>query len=129
MMFKSWQYTQRVYFEKMTIDRPKCDNPHCYYLSGLWWALREVPLLSVLLIGVPTYIAVWNGLTRIRDYKHFAADVVGGWCVGGFIALCSYLIFFQETYAIFTHDWIQKAAKRRETDRKRVHSNGSDENL
>ena len=129
MLFSSWRYTQTMYFERSYVVGMKSDNPHSYYLSGLWWILREIPLLSMGLIGTPTIIAIWNGLTRIRDYKHFAVDVVGGWVIGGSIAFVSYLIFYQETYIVFDYKLKNMIETREITENKQEHPNGSDEEL
>ena len=103
MFYKSWQYTQKMYYNSTYLIGMTCDNPHSYYLCGFWWLLKEVPLIGIILVFVPTLIAIYCSLTRITDYKHFAVDVVGGTVLGGSIAYLSYLIFYNETYCRFNY--------------------------
>ena len=43
-------------------------------------------LPSLFIPFLPVALAVWIGLTRIRDYWHFCEDVLGGMLVGSFLA-------------------------------------------
>ena len=104
MFYNSWKYTQEMYYTQTQIPiGMKTDNPHSYYLCGFWWLLRDIPLLSIILVFVPTYLAIYCSLTRITDYKHFAADIVGGALIGGCIAYISYLVFYNEMYLQFNY--------------------------
>lgn len=55
------------------------------------------------MVTAPTSLAVWCGMTRIRDYKHFASDVVAGWIVGAVWAFIAKQAFQHETYTPFEH--------------------------
>ena len=65
--------------------------------------LREIPLICIFIIFVPTFIAIYVSLTRITDYRHFTADVVAGAIIGGFIGYLSYLMFYNEMYLEFDY--------------------------
>ena len=47
-------------------------------------------LPSLFIPFLPIALATWISLTRIRDYWHFAEDVVGGTIVGSFFALATF---------------------------------------
>ena len=78
-------------------------------------------------------ITFWTGnlflMSNAKDYKHFAADVVGGWVIGAAVAYCSFLIFYQETYAMFDYKLKETIDEMRKAERKNGHPNGSDEAL
>merc|ERR1711991_1056962 len=76
-------------------------NQHSYFLCNLWWILKDIPLISIGLIFMPCYIALWISLTRITDYKHTPSDIIAGSVIGGFVAYITYLIFYDEMYARF----------------------------
>jgi membrane-associated phospholipid phosphatase len=48
--------------------------------------LMVVYILFVILSGS---LIFWIGATRIKDYRHFATDVIGGWLVGAFAVFVS----------------------------------------
>ncbi|CAM9337670.1 unnamed protein product [Ascophyllum nodosum] len=59
------------------------------------WRRSLLAYLSVL----PALIAVWVGITRVRDYWHFQDDVLAGWIVGAVSAAAAVRwITFPETF-------------------------------
>ena len=100
-LYHSYQYTMKCYFMNTNIEKYTNSNPHSYFLCNLWWLLKDVPLLSIGLIFMPCYIALWISLTRITDYKHTPSDIIAGSVIGGAIAYITYLIFYDEMYARF----------------------------
>jgi len=104
MLYQSWQFTQNMHFNRSpAADMMGWDNPHSFYLSPLWWLLRDAPLLGILLVASPTFLALYCGCSRIIDYKHFAADVLAGFLVGVAVAYVSQLAFWNELYMEFEH--------------------------
>ena len=103
MFYQSWSYVQTIYYNQLSKTNLASDNPHCYYLSSLWYLLRKIPLLSILILFIPTYLAIYIALTRITDYKHFAIDIVTGMLIGIVCAYISYLTYRNETYFEFNY--------------------------
>eukprot|EP01084_Bolivina_argentea_P175087 303245_1 len=102
MMYRSNQFTQNIYYKQLkNVSMINCDNPHSYYFSYLWYLLREIPLLSMIIIFIPLMVAIYIGISRIIDYKHFPVDVVTGMLIGIGCALISYSIYSKETYSVF----------------------------
>eukprot|EP01083_Nonionella_stella_P077752 212449_1 len=101
MLHSAYKYAQSVYYNQLSsVHMLRCDNPHNYYFSWLWYVIREIPILSMILVFTPTMAAMYIGLTRIVDYKHFPVDVVSGMLIGGCCALIAYSLFWNETYFV-----------------------------
>mmetsp|Transcript_9518 Transcript_9518/g.14605 ORF Transcript_9518/g.14605 Transcript_9518/m.14605 type:complete len:365 (-) Transcript_9518:110-1204(-) len=54
---------------------------------------------TCLLALVPSAIAIWIGVTRIIDYYHFPADVIGGFLIGGMSAYFGFAYFSEIPHA------------------------------
>merc|ERR1712176_1644395 len=91
----------KCYATNQKIAIYSCNNPHSYFLSSLWWKLVELPLISVGLIFIPCYFALYVSLTRMTDYKHTAADITAGAVIGCFVSYLTYLVFHNEMYLMF----------------------------
>ena len=59
---------------------------------------RSVPLISLIIVGIPTYFATYIACTRIVDYQHFYSDVLGGIMIGVFFAVASF-----SHYSVYFH--------------------------
>eukprot|EP01084_Bolivina_argentea_P295407 508578_1 len=105
MFYESYKYMekQHKYGIYVMYDAMTTSNPHSYYLCGLWHFLKDIPLLLMGILFVPMYFALYIGLTRVIDYKHFETDVVGGFVFGIGCALISYLIYWNEMYFAFNY--------------------------
>lgn len=104
VLYQSWQFTQNMHFQQIpTADKMGWDNPHSFCLCSLWWSLRDAPLIGILLVSSPTFLALYCGCTRITDYKHFAADILGGFLIGVAVAYVSHLAFWNELYMEFEY--------------------------
>jgi len=104
LLLRSWQFTQSMHYQQAAgVGMMGWDNPHSFYLSQLWWWLRDAPLVGILLVFSPVCLALYSGCSRITDYKHFAADVIAGFLVGAAVAYISYLAFYNEMYMEFEH--------------------------
>lgn len=57
-------------------------------------------------------LILWVGATRIRDYWHFANDVIGGWLIGAVIAVSVYVFMTSHTsksmYSIYMSIYEEK---------------------
>lgn len=107
MFYQSWMFTQTKAYHIGNKISKTC-NPHQYYLADFWYLLRDVPLVAVILVFTPVCIAVYIGLTRITDYKHFAVDVTGGMIIGACMAYIAFLVYYNETYLRFQWKLKQK---------------------
>ena len=99
-----------------------CNNPYAYYFHWLFYKLRyvrvcrclldihnlsiitlhteyrTVPLISLLIVGIPTYFATYISCTRLVDYQHFYSDVLGGIFIGSFFAFACF-----HHYTVYLH--------------------------
>eukprot|EP01084_Bolivina_argentea_P047765 88038_1 len=73
-------------------------NPYAYYCHWLFYKLRSVPLLSLIIVGSPTYLATYISCTRITDYYHFYSDVLAGIMIGILFAVASFYHYSQYLY-------------------------------
>lgn len=107
-LYHSYSYSMKCYFMNRDIAKYQTNNPHSYFLSNIWYKLASVPLISIALIFIPTYIALYVTLTRITDYKHTGADVVAGSATGIAISYITYIIYYNEMYCNFNFKEMKK---------------------
>mmetsp|Transcript_49843 Transcript_49843/g.79457 ORF Transcript_49843/g.79457 Transcript_49843/m.79457 type:complete len:320 (-) Transcript_49843:43-1002(-) len=114
MLFQAWRYTQSESYQSGNDKIPKTSNSYQYYLADFWnlSVFRMAPLMAILLIFAPVFIAMYIAGSRVVDYKHFTIDVVGGSILGACCAYLSYLVFRHETF-VHVHWRLSSAAKDR----------------
>eukprot|EP00483_Globobulimina_turgida_P006337 UN06347 len=57
LMYKSWKYTQNMFYYQSYVIGMKTYNPHAYYLCGFWWVTREIQIIAISFVFIPMYIA------------------------------------------------------------------------
>mmetsp|Transcript_36438 Transcript_36438/g.46406 ORF Transcript_36438/g.46406 Transcript_36438/m.46406 type:complete len:328 (-) Transcript_36438:190-1173(-) len=68
--------------------------------------LLEAPCRTTLQMValLPICLAMWVGTSRIKDFMHFPADVVGGWIFGSISAFFSYKYIFSQRFTFENTD-------------------------
>merc|ERR1712228_340781 len=103
MGYSSYAYSMKCHMTNQRIAMYSCTNPHSYFLSSLWYKLAEIPLVSIGIIFIPCYFALYVSLTRIIDYKHTPADITGGALLGCFVSYLTYSMYYNEVYLMFEY--------------------------
>merc|ERR1712062_312353 len=109
-LYSSYAYSMKCHMTNQKIVIYSCSNPHSYFLSSLWYKLADVPLVSIGLIYIPCYFALYVSLTRIIDYKHTPADITAGAMLGCFVSYLAYLVYYNEMYDMFEYKRFAKVA-------------------
>lgn len=91
-----FQLSLYLYYAHLSVLNSKeinplsCSNPYAYYCQWLFYKLRSVPLLSLIIVGIPVYLATYISCTRITDYMHHYSDVNAGIMIGTLFAVVSF---------------------------------------
>jgi len=110
-MIHSFQSLQSVYYKhcqqkeqqkekekafNLTLIDNHCFNGNIYFGGNVWFLLRDIKILCILIICCPIILSLYIGLTQIVQYKHFAIDVFGGFCIGIFCAILTFNTFYNQ---------------------------------
>eukprot|EP01083_Nonionella_stella_P155412 502027_1 len=87
--------TDQAMAKRTSYDPWNAQTPYAYYGYCLFYKLRRVPLLSLIITGIPTYFATYIACSRLTDYHHFYSDVNAGVMIGSFFAMASFHHFSQ----------------------------------
>merc|ERR1712087_792584 len=88
-LFQSYQYAMCC---ETRIGQIGYDG-RTFFGAHLWYTMRKAQLVSIGIVFIPIYYALYVSLTRISDYKHSAEDVIGGALVGFCASFVSYLVY------------------------------------
>lgn len=99
--YHSYSYAMKQYATQRSVAPYSTSNPHSYFFVHLWYKLAPMPLVSILLMFIPTFGALFVALTRMIDYKHTAADITAGALIGAVTSYVSYLIYYDELFLRF----------------------------
>merc|ERR1712087_1064351 len=91
-LYSSMQYVQEKFKNRKPV-RLSIDIIHSYFFIQIWWSLRYYLLLSVLLVFLPTFLAMYIACTRLTDYWHDYADVLAGSLLGIGGAILSFIVY------------------------------------
>eukprot|EP01083_Nonionella_stella_P297781 1011012_1 len=111
-LFAAMNYVQ-IRFKKQNKHTVKIsiNNPHSYFYLKIWWLLRYYLLFSVIMVMIPTFVAVYIACTRITDYWHHYADVAVGALFGIAGASISFMIYRDMLYPYNVSTYKQQLIK------------------
>merc|ERR550525_1298785 len=85
------------FFTGKSIGNVEC-NGYFFFLVDIWYKLVQCPLVAMLVLLCPIYWAFYVSMTRIKDYKHTAEDVIGGALVGIACSFVSYMVYRRKVF-------------------------------
>jgi len=73
-------------------------NGNCYFCLPLFLKMKHFQVLALLVVITPTVLAIFVGCSRLTDYKHHYADVLGGALIGSASSALSFAYYHSEFY-------------------------------
>jgi len=69
------------------------------YICGQAKLFRNGHFFSVVIAGIPLYVATWVAITRVQNFKHNYSDILGGAFLGVIAGLIGYFVNFHSVFS------------------------------